>query len=98
MQRGPALPYDLLAGVVPCPPGWLIASGKLVGVQVHPEDPRVLESFREVLDNVPHYKVIAVTVPIGLPSKPTRGGRRADREARQLLGFPHAGAIRPTPA
>ena len=30
MQRGPNLPYDLLAGVVPCPGSWLLASGKTV--------------------------------------------------------------------
>lgn len=97
MHRGPELPYDLLAGVVPVPKGWLIAPGKLVGIQVFPEPPRVVARFREALDNVPQYKVIAVTVPIGLPSAPQRGGRAADRVARQLLGFPHAGAIGSTP-
>jgi predicted RNase H-like nuclease len=97
MQRGPELPYELLAGAVPCPPGWLVASGKLVGIQVHPEPPRVVKTFREVLDNIPAYVVIAVTVPIGLPTKPTRGGRKADQQARKILGFPHAGAIGSTP-
>jgi predicted RNase H-like nuclease len=97
MQRGPNLPYDLLAGVVPCPGGWLLASGKLVGIQVHPEEPRVLTTFREILDNIPQFRIIAVTLPIGLPTSPHRGGRTADHEARQLLGFPHAGAIGSTP-
>src|SRR4051812_3742095 len=97
MQRGPDLPYDLLVGVVPCPPGWLLAPGKLVGIQVHPEPPRVAKTFREVLDNVPAYKVIAVTAPIGLPTRARRGGRRADHDARRILGFPHAGAIGSTP-
>jgi predicted RNase H-like nuclease len=97
MQRGPALPYELLAGVVPSPSGWLVAAGKLIGIQVYPEAPVVVKTFREVLDSIPQYKIIAVTVPIGLPSSPARGGRAADREARQLLGFPHGGAIRPTP-
>src|SRR3954447_5269500 len=97
MQRGPKLPYDLIAGVVPCPSGWLVAAGKLVGVQVYPEDPRVVDNFREILDNIPQYRVIAVTSPIGLPTKPRRGGRAADIEARRILQFPHAGAIRPTP-
>lgn len=97
MQRGPALPYDLLAGVVPSPAGWVLASGKLIGIQIHPEEPRVVETFREILDNIPQFRVIAVTVPIGLPTKVTRGGRKADHEARQILGFPHAGAIGSTP-
>lgn len=97
MQRGPNLPYQLLAGVVPVPKGWLVAAGKLIGIQVYPEEPTVLDTFREVLDAVPAYAVIAVTVPIGLPSKASRGGRTADVEARHVLGFPHAGAIGSTP-
>lgn len=97
MQRGPSLPYRLLAGVVPVPPGWLVAAGKLVGIQVFPEEPYVVRTFREVVDHVPQYEVAAVTVPIGLPSEPHRGGRSADHEARQILGFPHAGAIGSTP-
>src|SRR3954468_7553044 len=97
MQRGPSLPYKLLAGVVPCPGGWLVASGKLVGIQVFGEEPRLVQTFREVLDNVPEYMVIAVTVPIGLPTSAKRGGRAADRAGRQILGFPHAGAIGATP-
>src|SRR3954469_4799118 len=97
MQRGPQLPYQLLAGVVPCPAGWLLAPGKLLGIQIHPEPPRVARNFREVLDNVPQYRVIAVTVPIGLPTRARRRGRKADQEAREILGFPHAGAIGSTP-
>lgn len=97
MHRGPELPYKLLAGVVPVPRGWLVAAGKLIGIQVYPEEPALVKTFREVLDHIPQYVVIAVTLPIGLPDKPRRGGRRADHEARQLLGFPHAGAIGSTP-
>jgi predicted RNase H-like nuclease len=97
MQRGPSLPYQLLAGVVPCPAGWLVAGGKLVGIQVYPEEPTLAATFRDVIDAIPQYAVIAVTLPIGLPSSPTRGGRAADVAARQILGFPHAGAIGSTP-
>jgi len=97
MQRGPSLPYDLLAGVVPTPAGWLVAAGKLIGVQVYPEEPRIEKTFRDVIDHIPQYKIIAVTVPIGLPTEPQQGGRSADREARALIGFPHAGAIGSTP-
>ena len=97
MQRGPELPYKLLAGVVPCPGGWLVSAGKLVGIQTYPEDPVVLKSFQEILDHVPAYLAIAVTLPIGLPTKATRRGRKADQEARTILGFPHAGAIGSTP-
>src|SRR5947209_9052173 len=97
MQRGPQLPYRVLAGVVPCPGGWLVAPGKLVGIEVYPDEPVVVDTFREIVDAVPLYEVIAVTVPIGLPTEPHRGGRAADHAARQILGFPHAGAIGSTP-
>lgn len=97
MRRGPDLPYEMLAGVVPVPKGWLVASGKLVGIQVYPEVPQVVARLREVLDSVPPYKAIAVTLPVGLPDSPQRGGRAADQAARRLLGFPHAGAIGSTP-
>lgn len=97
MQRGPSLPYQMLAGVVPCPAGWLVASGKLIGIQVYPDEPAVAASFREVLDAIPAYAAIAVTLPIGLPGKASRRGRTADVAAREILGFPHAGAIGSTP-
>src|SRR3954463_3170545 len=94
LHRGPELPYKLLAGVVPVPKGWLVASGKLLGIQVYPEEPQVLKTFREVLDSVPEYAVIAVTVPIGLPTRASRGGRKADREAPPNPRFPPAGGSR----
>jgi predicted RNase H-like nuclease len=97
MQRGPNLPYQLLAGVVPCPAGWLVASGKLIGIQVYPEEPTIAATFRDIVDAVPAYAVVAVTVPIGLPAKASRRGRAADVAAREILGFPHAGAIGSTP-
>jgi predicted RNase H-like nuclease len=97
MQRGPNLPYQLLAGAVPCPSGWLVAAGKLVGIQVYPEEPAIVAAFRDIIDAIPQYAIIAVTVPIGLPGKPSRRGRAADVAARQILGFPHAGAIGSTP-
>jgi predicted RNase H-like nuclease len=40
--------------------------------------------------------VIALAAPIGLLEDPADGGRRCDREARQLLGFARGGAV-PTP-
>jgi predicted RNase H-like nuclease len=97
MQRGPSLPYQLLAGIVPCPAGWLVASGKLIGIQVYPEEPTVAATFRDIIDAIPAYAIITVTVPIGLLSTPSRRGRAADVAARDLLGFPHAGAIGSSP-
>jgi predicted RNase H-like nuclease len=92
-QRGPALPYKLLAGVVPCPPGWLVVSGRLQGVSIFPEEPKVYSKLTDILDEKPAFTVIALAAPIGLPPDKTAGGRTCDREARRLLGWPRSGAI-----
>jgi predicted RNase H-like nuclease len=97
-QRGPQLPYKLLAGVEPCPAGWLVAAAKLVGTNLALDEPFVTTSFRELLDNIPAYTAIAAHVPIGLPSRATRGGRKCDREARKLLGWPRQAAIMSAPS
>lgn len=97
-QRGARLPYRLLAGVVPCPAGWLIAGAKLQGITTAPEEPFVVRTFLEVLDYKPAYNVLAVTAPIGLPDEPTPGGRACDREARKLVGRRRGGAITSAPS
>jgi len=97
-QRGAHLPYQVLAGVVPCPPGWLAATAKLQGITMSPEDPQVFKSFLDVLDYKPAYQVIALFAPVGLPDKPTPRGRQCDRDARRLLGRPRLSAIVSAPA
>jgi predicted RNase H-like nuclease len=82
-----------LAGVVPCPLGWLVVSGRLQGVTIFPEEPKVYAKLTEVLDEKPAFTVIALAAPIGLPAEGTTGGRTCDREARALLGWPRSGAI-----
>jgi predicted RNase H-like nuclease len=95
-QRGAQLPYELLAGVVPTKAGWVVASAKLQGIQMYPNEPELLGNLMDVLDYRPSFKVIALAAPIGLLERPVEGGRSCDREARQMIGFPRAGAI-PTP-
>jgi predicted RNase H-like nuclease len=97
MRRGPELPYKLLAGVVPCPGGWLLASAKLVGTTMHAESPEVVPTLRDVLDHIPGFTIIGLGAPIGLPDDPAIGGRKCDREARQLLQLPRRGAILAAP-
>jgi predicted RNase H-like nuclease len=97
-RRGPDLPYDLLAGVVPCRGGWLVAAGKLVGTGLFPEPPFVTKKLVDVIDAVPAYTVVALASPIGLPDKPTGRGRRCEQEARKVLGWPRLGAIISAPA
>lgn len=92
-QRGAQLPYQTLAGIVPCPVGWLAATAKLQGITMSPEEPKVLKTFVEVLDYKPAFTVIALFTPIGLLDEPTTGGRLCDREARRLLGRPRSSAI-----
>src|SRR5438105_11640416 len=99
MRTGrPDLPYKLLAGVEPCPGGWLVASAKLQGITMHPQTPELFETFTDVLDYKPAFSVIAVHIPIGLLDKPRQGGRTCDREARKVLGWPRSGAIQTPPA
>src|SRR5438105_12534624 len=95
-RHGAPLPYELLAGVVPTKAGWVVASAKLQGIQMYPNEPELLESLADVLDYRPSFRVVALAAPIGLLEEPLDGGRTCDREARQLIGFPRAGAI-PTP-
>lgn len=92
-HRGPQLPYQLLAGVEPCRDGWLVVSGRLQGITLMPQEPEVVPSFVEVLDTKPAYSVIAIHAPIGLNEISIKGGRKCDREARRLLGFPRSSAI-----
>jgi predicted RNase H-like nuclease len=85
-QRGPQLPYTLVAGVKPCATGWLVAGAKLHGTTFAPEEPRVLERFTEVLDQRPAFATIALDAPIGYLESHEPGGRTCDREARALIG------------
>lgn len=96
-RRGPDLPYRLLAGVVPARGGWLVASGKLVGITLFPEEPKVVPLLADVMDTIPAYDVIALAMAIGLPDAPMPGGRQCDREARRLLGWPRQASILPPP-
>ena len=97
-RRGPALPYEILAGVAPTPRGWVVAAAKLVGVSLYPEQPELVTRFGDVVDHIPSYAVVAVCAPIGLHDDWAPGGRTCDREARRLLGWPRLGAIASAPA
>jgi predicted RNase H-like nuclease len=92
------LPYDLVAGVVPCARGWLVAGAKVLGVTMAPEPPRLLATFLEVLDDRPAFTVLGVYAPIGRLDEVVAGGRSCEREARALLGPPRGAAIRSAPA
>jgi predicted RNase H-like nuclease len=92
-RRGPDLPYKLLASVLPIARGWLVASARLQGITAFPVTPEVYDTFIDVLDARPAFDVIALHLPLGLPSELVRGGRTCDREARKLVGFTRGGAL-----
>jgi len=83
----------MLAGVVPCPSGWLAATAKLQGITISPEDPQVFSELLAVLDYKPAFDVVALFCPVGLPDSSVARGRRCDRDARRLLGWPRSGAV-----
>lgn len=66
--------------------GWLVASAKILGATFAPEDPKLYETFMEVLEEHPSFSSIVVNAPIGFMDSPDKGPRTCDREARLLLG------------
>lgn len=66
--------------------GWLVASAKILGATFVPEDPKLYETFMEVLEEHPSFSSIVVNAPIGFMDSPDKGPRTCDREARALLG------------
>ncbi|HZT64514.1 MAG TPA: DUF429 domain-containing protein [Acidimicrobiales bacterium] len=96
--RGPDLPYELIAGVEPCPGGWLVVSAKLQGITMSPEQPQVIRTFTDLLDYRPPFAVLGLHLPIGLPSDATPGGRSCDRQARKILGWPRSTAVSSPPS
>jgi predicted RNase H-like nuclease len=97
LRRGPQLPYEVVAGVKPCPGGWLVASAKLHGTTFAPEELRIVDTFVDVLDQRPSFAVIAIDAPIGYLEDRAPGGRHCDRQARAILGPRRGAAVRSAP-
>jgi predicted RNase H-like nuclease len=77
-----------VAGVDGCRTGWVVAWDG----HVH-----VVPTFAAVLARLPPDAVVAIDIPIGLPSGYARGGRECDRLARRLLGRPRGSSVFPAP-
>jgi predicted RNase H-like nuclease len=92
------LPYTPIAGIVPCPRGWLVQPARLTGVTIVPEEPFVLPSLTEVVDYRPSFAVIALGAPVGFHDEPNGGWRKGDLDARRLLGWPRRTAVAPVPS
>ena len=82
-RGGPQLPYQVIAGVVPCRSGWLVASSKIAGVTMSMEEPAYFPSFVEILWTTNRRSPsLEVHAPIGYLDETTPDGRACDREAR----------------
>jgi predicted RNase H-like nuclease len=79
-QRGPSRSDSAtVVGVDACSAGWIaVVLGQGAFAQAV-----VAAGFRELVAAVPSASIVAVDIPIGLP---TNGWRRADMEARRFLG------------
>ena len=74
-----------------------MASAKLQGITMAPEQPQIVPTFLEVLDYKPAFQVVALFSPVGLLDDPDSRGRTCDRMARALLGRPRSGAVLSAP-
>ena len=86
LQRGPVLPYSVVAGVTPWGKRWVVASAKITGSVFAPEPPKVYELFQEILSEHPAYATIVVNSPVGFADDPATGLRTCDVEAKKVLG------------
>lgn len=90
--------FKTIAGVTPCPGGWLVLPGRLAGVTVVAEEAFVVRSLMEVLDYRPTFNFGAINIPFGYPDQPGERYRQCDQEARDLVGWPRVVTIRPVPS
>lgn len=86
-------PYKVLAGIVPCPGGWVVLRGRLAGITLAAEGATVEPSLRAVLDERPMFDAAAIDAPMGLHDEPGHPFRQCDVEAREYVGWPRAAAI-----
>lgn len=82
------LPYKNIAGVTPCPGGWLVLPARLAGVTLSCEGAFVVPTLVDVLDYRPQFDSGAINAPIGLTDQPNGPFRPCDAEAREYVGWP----------
>lgn len=81
-----------VAGVDGCKGGWLLVRADATG-QLRIKDVSIISTFRELIAATAEYAVVAVDIPIGLP---TNQPRAADVEARKAIG-PRRSSVFPAP-
>jgi predicted RNase H-like nuclease len=78
-------------GVDGCPGGWVCFE---IDLQSRRTAVQVFRSFTELISASPGPKLIAIDIPIGIP---TTGARACDVVARKLLGKPRSNSVFPAP-
>ncbi|MCU1387874.1 MAG: hypothetical protein JWL72_1212 [Ilumatobacteraceae bacterium] len=91
------LPYQWIAGITPCPKGWLIVPARLAGVTVIVEDCMVVKTLFEVVDFRPKFDAAAINIPMGFRDQPEQNGD-CETEAREIVGWPRRIAVRGIPS
>jgi predicted RNase H-like nuclease len=91
-------PYKTIAGVTPCPGGWLVLPARLAGVTMVAEEAFVVRRLAEVLDYRPKFEFAGINAPMGLSDEPSGKFRECDEEARELIGWPRMVGITPVPS
>ena len=92
------LPYQWIAGITPCPGGWLIVPARLAGVTVVVEDAMVVPTLIDVVDFRPRFDAAAINVPMGFADEPSTQYGECERQARSFIGWPRRVAMRPLPS
>jgi predicted RNase H-like nuclease len=91
-------PFKNIAGVTPCPGGWLVLPARLAGITVAAEEAFVLPKLVDVLDFRPTFEAAAIDAPMGMFHTPSGQYRPCDREAREYVGWPRMVSISGTPS
>ena len=91
-------PNKNIAGLTPCPGGWMVLPARLSGISVASEEAFVLRKLFEVLDFRPTFEAAAINVPMGWFETPSGQYRPCDHEARQYVGWPRVAGISGTPS
>ena len=92
------VPYKSIAGITPCPGGWLVLPARVAGVTVVAEEAFVLSTLMEVLDYRPKFEFAGINAPTGLSDEPGSPYRPCDLDARELIGWPRLVGVYPVPS
>jgi predicted RNase H-like nuclease len=93
-----ANPFTNIAGVTPCPGGWLVLPARLAGVTVVAEEAFVLRTLLDVLDHRPRFDFAGINAPMGWRDEPGGKFRECDELAREMVGWPRMVGIPPVPS